>query len=222
MVHLFRQVRQEFIDLETRNARWDGLLLAADGDPDTLGEIFAYGLRNPQRFGWDTVTGNMFIADIGQDAVEEIDLGANGANFGWDDREGSFRFDSRNTEGLTDPVAEYDHTRPVTRLPTSISNRAITVGEVARGTGIPGLDGLLPISDFPTGLMFTLDVDNDPLDPRTACLPQQPTHRGLLVPYRDDYAKPRSCDSRLSHAPDVAREGDQLPDAPPTARVARG
>lgn len=138
--------------------------LAADGDPDTLGEIYSYGLRNPQRFGWDTATGNMFIADIGQNAVEEINLGANGANFGWNDREGSFRFDSNNTEGLTDPVAEYDHTNVVTDPPTNIGSRAITTGEVARGTGIPGLDGQLLISDFPTGLIFTLDVDNDPLD----------------------------------------------------------
>lgn len=139
-------------------------VLAADENDETLGEIFVYGLRNPQRFGWDTATGNMFIADIGQNAVEEINLAANGANFGWDDREGSFRFDSNNTEGLTDPVAEYDHTNVVSNPPTNIGNRAVTVGEVARGTGIPQLDGNLLLSDFPTGLIFTLDVDNDPLD----------------------------------------------------------
>ncbi len=118
-------------------------MLAADENDETLGEIFVYGLRNPQRFGWDTATGNMFIADIGQNAVEEINLAANGANFGWDDREGSFRFDSNNTEGLTDPVAEYDHTNVVSNPPTNIGNRAVTVGEVARGTGIPQLDGNL-------------------------------------------------------------------------------
>lgn len=139
-------------------------VLAADGDSDTLGEIYASGLRNPQRFGWDTATGKLFIADIGQNAVEEIDLAANGANFGWDDREGSFRFDSNNTEGLTDPVAEYDHTRLVEDFPSNTGGRAVTVGEVARDTGISGLDGLLMIGDFPTGLIFTLDVDNDPLD----------------------------------------------------------
>ena len=139
-------------------------VLAADGNPDTLGEIFAYGLRNPQRFGWDTATGNMFIADIGQNSVEEIDLGQNGGNFGWDDREGSFRFESNNTEGLIDPVAEYDHFNFVDDPPTNIQNRAVTLGEVARDTGIPGLDGLLLASDFPTGVILTLDVDSDPLD----------------------------------------------------------
>ena len=121
-------------------------------------------MRNPQRFSWDATTSSMFIADIGQNAVEEINVGANGGNFGWDDREGSFPFESNRTAGLTDPVAEYDHTNVVSNPPTNIGNRAVTVGEVARHTGIPGLDGLLLLSDFPTGLIFTLDVDNDPLD----------------------------------------------------------
>lgn len=138
--------------------------LAADGDPGTLAEIFCYGLRNPQRYGWDLRTGNLFVADIGQNAVEEINLAANGANFGWDTREGSFDFESGNTDGLVDPVAEYDHTRTVSDPPTSIGNRAVTVGEVARGTCIPAIEGKLLLADFPTGLIFLLDVDTDPLD----------------------------------------------------------
>ena len=138
--------------------------LAADKDPNTLGEIYCYGLRNPQRFGWDIVTGNCFIADIGQNAIEEIDLAANGANFGWDLREGSFRFESNNTEGLTGPVAEYDHINVVSDPPTSIDQRAVTLGEVARGTCIPQLEGKLLLGDLPTGLIFLLDVDKDPLD----------------------------------------------------------
>ncbi len=107
-------LRIDPLGLDGKNGQYGivpGNLLATDGDPQTLGEIYAYGLRNPQRFGWDADTGKLFIADIGQNAVEEINLGVNGANFGWDDREGSFRFESNRTEGLTDPVAEYDHTR---------------------------------------------------------------------------------------------------------------
>lgn len=138
--------------------------LAADGDPGTIPEIWCYGLRNPQRFGWDMVTGACYIADIGQNAIEEIDLAANGANFGWDTREGSFRFEGNSTEGLTDPVAEYDHTNLVSDPPTSISQNAVTLGEVARGTCVPGLDGRLLLGDLPTGLIFLLDVDNDPLE----------------------------------------------------------
>ncbi len=140
-------------------------VLAADGTPNTLGEIYAYGLRNPQRYGWDSATGEMYIADIGQNAVEEIDLGANGADYGWDNREGSFSFESSSTIGFTDPVAEYDQTNVVSNLPANVSSgRAITVGEVARGTGFPGFDGQLLLGDFPTGLLFMLDVDSDPLD----------------------------------------------------------
>ena len=43
-----------------------------DNDPNTLGEIYAFGLRNPQRFAWDSRNGNMFVADIGQNIVEEV------------------------------------------------------------------------------------------------------------------------------------------------------
>ncbi len=132
---------------------------------NTLAEIYAGGLRNPQRYGWDPVTGEMYIADIGQNVIEEIDRGVNGGNYGWREREGSLpTANDEGTSGFIDPVAEYDHTNVVTDPPTTIGNRAITVGEVARGTGIDGLDGLLLLGDFPTGLIFTLDVDSDPLD----------------------------------------------------------
>ncbi len=139
--------------------------LAADGDPSTLAEIYCYGLRNPQRYGWDIRTGACYIADIGQNAVEEINLAANGANYGWSAREGSFPYLSGDTAGMTDPVAEYDHTNTVADPPaTTRSNRAVTVGEVARGTGIPELEGKLMLADFPMGTVFLLDVDADPLD----------------------------------------------------------
>ncbi|NDV60985.1 PQQ-dependent sugar dehydrogenase [Puniceicoccales bacterium CK1056] len=138
--------------------------LAADGDSNTLGEIYVYGLRNPQRFGWDAVTGNCFIADIGQNAVEEINLASNGANFGWDVREGSFTFEGADSASLTGPIAEYDHTNPVVDMPTAINNRAVTVGEVVRGACIPELEGKLLLADFPTGLIFLLDVSDDPFD----------------------------------------------------------
>ena len=141
-----------------------GNLPASDSNPSTLGEIYCYGLRNPQRFGWDAVTGMGFIADIGQNAVEEVNLMTNGANFGWDQREGSFAFEGSDSAAYTGPVAEYDHTNPVASMPTSIGNRAVTVGEVVRGACIPVLEGKLPVGDFPTGLIFLLDVDGDPLD----------------------------------------------------------
>ena len=139
-------------------------LFAADDSPVTLAEVYSYGLRNPQRFGWDTATGNLFIADIGQNTIEEINLGTNGGNFGWNKREGSFAYRSDDTADYLNPAAEYDHSNLVADPPTRIRNRAVTTGEVARGTGIPDLDGHLLLADFPTGSMFVLDVDTDPLD----------------------------------------------------------
>jgi hypothetical protein len=137
--------------------------LAADGLNTTLGEIFAFGLRNPQRFGWDTKTGHMYTADIGQNAVEEINLVANGGDFGWDRREGSFPFEGGGS-ALIDPIAEYDHTTPVSEMPTSIGNRAVTLGEVVRASLLPGLNGHLIVADFPTGLFFALNVDTATLN----------------------------------------------------------
>lgn len=62
-----------------------------DGRDDTLGEIHAYGMRNPNTFGWDALNGNLFVAEIGDNAVDEISLVRPGANLGWDAWEGSFR-----------------------------------------------------------------------------------------------------------------------------------
>lgn len=152
---------------DAQNGRYGivpGNALAADNDPGTLAEIYAYGFRNPQRFGWDLATGDLYVADIGQNAVEEINRVVNGGHFGWDIREGSFDFEGGSSAGLIDPVAEYDHANTVSDPPISIANRAVTTGEVIRGMGIPELEGRLPVSDFPTGLIFVLDVDSDPLD----------------------------------------------------------
>ena len=131
---------------------------ASDITATTLAENYAIGFRNPQRFGWDSQTGDMYIADIGQGAFEEINLGANGGNFGWNVREGS---QGGSLPGAIDPVAEYDHGGFVT-FPTT-GSRAITTGEVYRGLEIPDLNGQLLLGDFPNGVIYTLDVDNDPL-----------------------------------------------------------
>ncbi len=138
-------------------------LFASDGDAGTMPEIYAFGLRNPQWFGWDSSTDALYVADIGQGAVEEINVMVNGGDFGWDLREGSFDFEIRSGEVTTDvidPVAEYDHDGDVDPTVVPIGNRAITCGEVLRGTGINALDGLLFVADFPTGNLLVLDVDN--------------------------------------------------------------
>jgi len=136
-------------------------LFAGDNNTGTLGEIYCFGLRNPQRFGWDVVTGRMFIADIGQGNFEEVNEGGNGVNFGWDVREGAQNVDGTGTASMVDPVAAYNHGSDVSG---TTGSRAITAGEVARGTCVAGLDGNLILSDFPNGVMMLLDVDTDPLD----------------------------------------------------------
>ena len=100
---------------------------AADGDPKTLGEIYAYGFRNAHRLSWDT-DGTMFASDIGMDNIEEINIVRNGENYGWMKREGYFEngrlrggalnelyplppeiLDGRVKDGFTYPVVVYDH-----------------------------------------------------------------------------------------------------------------
>ena len=134
-------------------------VFASDGSAATLAENFSIGLRNPQRFGWDDRNGNLYIADIGQNAFEEINLAQNGGNFGWDVREG---LQGGFVLGAIDPVAVYNHSNFIVNPTTG--GRAITVGEVVLGSRIPELDGQLLLGDFPNGVIYTLDVDNDPLN----------------------------------------------------------
>src|SRR5947207_2817568 len=101
---------------------------ASDGNPSTLGEIYAYGFRNAHRLSWDPMDGTMFASDIGMDNVEEINIVHNGANYGWMRREGIWEngrgrggalnelfplpaeiLDGRVKDGFTYPVAMYDH-----------------------------------------------------------------------------------------------------------------
>ena len=139
---------------------------AGDGNTMTLGEIYAWGVRNPQRFGWDPKNGNMFVADIGQGVVEEISLVERGANLGWNDWEGSFRFinlrevslaDPRSESGLTYPVAEYAHANPLLQ-----SRSAVTGVVVYRETAIPQLANLVLFGDNPSGEVFYIQADQLP------------------------------------------------------------
>ena len=139
---------------------------AGDGDPGTLGEIYAYGVRNPQRFAWDARNGNLFVADIGQNIVEEISLVTAGANLGWNDWEGSFRFlsrravslvDRRGEPGLNYPVVEYGQLDPLLQR-----SSAATGVVVYRDDAIPQLADLLLFGDGPSGEVFYVTADELP------------------------------------------------------------
>jgi hypothetical protein len=136
---------------------------ANDGNPDTLGEIYAVGLRNPQRIFWDPRNGNMFVADIGQNTVEEISLVTAGANLGWNTWEGSFGFvnkagvslaNRRSDPKITYPVVEYAQMDPLLQ-----SSSAVTGGYVYRQSTIPQLTGLLLFGDNPSGEIFYIRAD---------------------------------------------------------------
>lgn len=141
------------------------------GDPKTLGEIWAYGLRNPHRFSWDTGgDGKMLIVDTGQAFIEEVNLGKKGANYGWGEREGTWVIDENKENVLYDlpendrsfnytyPVAQYDHD-----IPPGVKDFygiAITGGFVYRGTTIPELVGQYIFADFGSdGRFFHVPVD---------------------------------------------------------------
>ena len=139
----------------------------ADNDPNTLGEIFAYGLRNPQHFAWDSQTGRMFLTDIGQGVIEELDTLSAGANLGWNVWEGSYRFGGgragvaleapRSDPKVTYPIAEYAQVDPL------LQNQSAASGlHISRGNAIPQLANLVVWCDLVTGEIFYVSADRLP------------------------------------------------------------
>lgn len=115
---------------------------------DVRNEIFAYGLRNPWRFSFDRETGDLWVGDVGQSRVEEIDLVVAGGNYGWNIREGSkaFRRGGGTSIGLTDPVTQYGHNLGC----------SVTGGYVYRGTEFADLNGVYLFGDFCSGRVWGL------------------------------------------------------------------
>jgi glucose/arabinose dehydrogenase len=134
--------------------------------PGALPEIYAYGLRNPQRFGWDSRGGALFVADIGQGTIEEISPVTAGANLGWNDWEGSYRFVNRQAVSLENPRSDSKVTYPVAEWgqidPLLMENSAATGVVVYRGTQITQLANLLIFADLPSGEIFYVSADKLP------------------------------------------------------------
>ncbi|MBI2867360.1 MAG: PQQ-dependent sugar dehydrogenase [Chloroflexi bacterium] len=115
-------------------------------------EIWAYGLRNPWRFSFDKATGQLWVADVGQDRYEEINVVRQGGNYGWNVMEGAHCFPetrSCDRSGLALPVFEYDHSRGC----------SITGGYVYRGKRLPTLQGAYIYSDYCSGRVWALRHD---------------------------------------------------------------
>jgi hypothetical protein len=134
-------------------------VFAADGNPNTLGEIFSYGHRNPWRISVDQVTGKVIVGEVGHFNIEEVNVVTNGGNFGWNVMEGSFLInqsdgfdltpDVGNTyataNGITPAIFEYDHE----------DGASVTGGFVYRGSNIPALQGKYIFGDFQGGSVKT-------------------------------------------------------------------
>lgn len=111
-------------------------------------EIYAWGLRNPWRWSFDRNTGELWVADVGQNEWEEVNLMAKPGNYGWNIREGTHCFNSSKCKNplLIDPVAEYSHD----------FGCSITGGYVYRGKDISSLQGVYLYGDFCSGLVWGL------------------------------------------------------------------
>lgn len=112
-------------------------------------EIFAYGLRNPWRFSFDPANGRLWAADVGQNAIEEIDIIESGKNYGWSVMEGNdcFKPDSGcDTTGLVRPIFQYTHA----------DGQSVTGGYVYRGAKVSGLVGRYLFADFVSGRIWSL------------------------------------------------------------------
>jgi hypothetical protein len=140
---------------------------AADGDPNTLGEIYAYGFRNAHRLSWDLTDGTLYVGDIGMNHIEEVNIVRNGGNYGWMKREGYWEngmvrpggalnqlyelpgdvLRGRNRDEFIYPVAMYDHSEGV----------AIT-GAFAYHGKIEQLRGKLVFGDVNRGRLFAADL----------------------------------------------------------------
>jgi hypothetical protein len=134
------------------------------GQDEALDDIYAYGMRNPQRFGWDPVNGNLFMADIGQNIVEKVSLVPKGGNLGWNEWEGSYRFISRSEVVLDEPRSDPDVVYPVVeygRYDPLMANRvAVTGVHVYRSGPVSQLMDKVLFGDMVNGEIFYFDADN--------------------------------------------------------------
>jgi uncharacterized repeat protein (TIGR03806 family) len=146
-------------------------------NPGARPEIFALGLRDPWRFSFDRVTGDLWLGDVGESQREEVDRipfgDPGGQNFGWKLCEGTSDFSGTGcaTAGLTPPVLEYAH--------DASGGRSITGGYVYRGAELPGLYGKYIYADYLSGRIWAWD-------PAAGGEPQQIATRAGVSSFGED------------------------------------
>lgn len=141
------------LDVDTADDEYsipaDNPFVGVSGAP---AEIWAYGIRNPWRFSFDRLTGDFYIADVGQGQWEEVNFqpanSAGGENYGWNIMEGThcFESDTCDQSGLVLPIFEYDHSQGC----------SITGGYVYRGAQFPEMTGNYFVADYCTGIIWRL------------------------------------------------------------------
>jgi hypothetical protein len=127
--------------------------------PGARGDVWARGLRNPWRFAFDRLTGDLWIADVGQDSYEEVNrqpaASPGGQHYGWSVMEGTHCFPGGSSgcdpAGLILPVAEYSHDEGC----------SVTGGYVYRGGASPALGGIYVLGDFCSGRIWALEAASD-------------------------------------------------------------
>jgi glucose/arabinose dehydrogenase len=142
--------------------------LAHDGTP-AAPEIWAYGFRNPWRFTFHPETGDVLLADVGNDRWEEINRVRAGGNHGWPSREGPECQAFPDAPGLVDPTCpERSFVEPLVALAHLALDprgaQAVTGGTVVRDPGLPELHGRFLFGDFVTGRVWSLDLDDGRLE----------------------------------------------------------
>jgi glucose/arabinose dehydrogenase len=126
-----------------------------DFGADALPEIWSVGLRNPWRFSFDRETGDMYIADVGQGEVEEINLqlaGRSGDNYGWKLREGFRNYAGDRRSDFVEPIHDYAH---------GVNGCSVTGGYVYRGAALPWMQGMYVYGDYCSGKVWSLERDGD-------------------------------------------------------------
>ena len=118
-------------------------------------EIYAYGLRNPWRFSFDSLTGTLWTGDVGQNELEEVNIIVKGGNYGWNTFEGTncFSASNCNEDDFIAPITEYGRNK----------GASITGGVVYRGSKIPEYVGKYIYADFVSGRIWALSINENVL-----------------------------------------------------------
>lgn len=131
------------------------------GKKDVAQEIYAYGIRNIWGISFDTKTGHLWVADVGQNLWEEINIIVKGGNFGWNLREGWHKFENGSDPrpDLIEPIWEYPHELKQGGSQGGQWGKSITGGFVYRGAALKHLDGYYVYGDYVSGGVWALKYD---------------------------------------------------------------